>query len=254
MPRVYLSLAGAIDMPCLTPPVLLFWCVVMQLGEKGARGYWRLVRACVCLGLYPNLVKVKRPPPKYTQVLGGAFAKDHQARELRFYVRVNSATPPVEKEDDEEEEEEPVQTQRPGQWVPEERVVMHPASLNFSQGVFGVPWLVYHEVVRTSRAFLRDSTEACPYALLLAARSLKVEHPRHDHGHGTWGRILLDGDEEGGGWVAFAAVGRIAALIRALKQRLDALLDRKVADPDTDLAAAPEVRALVKLIATDGMG
>lgn len=133
---------------------------------------------------------------------------------------------------------------------------MHPGSVNFSQGAFSVPFLLYHEVVRTSKAFLRDSTEASAYALLLAATSLKVQHHSgRDRGReagggsSTWARLLLDD-----GWVRFAAVGRIAALVSALKARVEAVLDHKVNSPELELSSAPEVRALIKLIATDGMG
>jgi hypothetical protein len=137
--------------------------------------------------------------------------------------------------------------------VPEERVFIHPASVNFTQGVFTVPWLVYSEVVRTSRvsvficvyskgereeevtkhqtptpthqqAFVRDCSEVSPYALLLAARTLKQAHSHDSHSsdqqHDHAGTLLLDED----GWVRFAAVGRIGALVAALKKRVDALL------------------------------
>jgi hypothetical protein len=56
------------------------------------------------------------------------------------------------------------------------------------------------------------------------------------------------------GWVRFAAVGRVAVLVTALKKRVNALLDEKVGRPEVDIAASPEARAIVKLIATEGLG
>ncbi len=164
---------------------------------------------------------------------------------------------------------------------------------------------------------MRDCSEVSPYALLLAARTLKQAHAHdaahHHTDHDHAGTLLLDED----GWVRFAAVGRIGALVAALKRRVDALLgaslcfgglwrvcvcasrdpmvlvssaiikppsastnqstklwklthastqqpcaffgfffptEAKVQDPSVDIATAPEAQALVKLIATEGMG
>lgn len=118
-----------------------------------------------------------------------------------------------------------------------------------------MPFLAYSEIVRTSKAFVRDSTEASPYALLIAAKSLKVIHPTgggaggQSH-HNQHGILLLD--EEG--WIRFSAVGRIAALVNALKKRVEILLEEKVGNPEVDVASSMEARVIVKLIATDGMG
>jgi hypothetical protein len=57
-----------------------------RLDEKGGRAYWRLVKAAVAVGLYPNVVKVVRPPLKYAKVAGGAMQVSVQARELKFFV------------------------------------------------------------------------------------------------------------------------------------------------------------------------
>ena len=73
------------------------------------------------------------------------------------------------------------------------------------------------------QAFVRDCSEVSPYALLLAARTLKQAHTTSHHHEGDTdhaGTLLLDED----GWVRFAAVGRIGALVAALKRRVDALL------------------------------
>ena len=60
--------------------------LLASMDEKGGRAYWRLVKAAVGVGLYPNVVKVVRPPFKYAKVAGGAMQVEAHARELSFYV------------------------------------------------------------------------------------------------------------------------------------------------------------------------
>ena len=47
------------------------------------------------------------------------------------------------------------------------RVFLHPSSLNFGCGRFESGWLVYSEVVETSKAFVRESSRVPVYAILL---------------------------------------------------------------------------------------
>ena len=44
------------------------------------------------------------------------------------------------------------------QW-PTERVFLHPASVNFKARKYGRNWLVYHDIAKTSKVFVRDCTE-----------------------------------------------------------------------------------------------
>jgi len=60
--------------------------LLATMDEKGGRAYWRLVKAAVGVGLYPNVVKVVRPPFRYAKVAGGAVQVEAHARELSFYV------------------------------------------------------------------------------------------------------------------------------------------------------------------------
>jgi hypothetical protein len=50
----------------------------------------------VCLGLYPNLVRVRRPMQRYMRMVGGAVTLDAQAKEVQFYV-MNAAMPERER-------------------------------------------------------------------------------------------------------------------------------------------------------------
>ena len=43
---------------------------------------------------------------------------------------------------------------KPSNFTPDDRVFLHPASINFSQGSFFSSWLIYNEIVRTSKTFI----------------------------------------------------------------------------------------------------
>jgi hypothetical protein len=147
----------------------------------------------------------------------------------------------------------------------EDRVFIHPSSINYTQGAYTVPWLVHSDIVRTTKPYVRDCTEVrlpssppslppsllssllpslsmdhstpfsasprpqvSPYALLLAASSLRLQHeatpsfaPSSAPSSSSTGTLLLEKE----GWMRFAAVGRIGALISALKKKVDELLE-----------------------------
>jgi hypothetical protein len=75
--------------------------------------------------------------------------------------------------------------------------------------------------VETSRAFLRDSTAVSPYALLLFGGALQVLHDRS--------LVVVDR------WIAFRATPAVGVLFRLVREELDAVLLRRVAEgPDDD--------------------
>ena len=183
---------------------------------------WRIVRACATAALAPSqLVRVHRPVTKYAETAEGAVEKDGVAKELQFFIRVDSATG---------------SEQVSGK---DERVFMHPSSFNFSVGSYSCPWLVYHELVRTSKAFLRDATECSAYSLLLFGGKLEVQASK--------GMILIDD------WVRLAANARIGALIGGMRRKLDQLLAKKVEDPTFDLCNTVEMKIIVNLLISDGL-
>ena len=115
----------------------------------------RIVKAVLSAGFYPNVVNIVKPENKYVQIEGGAFAKDPNAKEIRYFCRTVG------------------------------RVFLHPTSVNFSAGKFESPWLLWTERVETSKIFLRQSSMISPYAILLFGGQLQVEHEA--------GLISLDG-------------------------------------------------------------
>jgi ATP-dependent RNA helicase DHX57 len=186
---------------------------------------WRIIRACAVSSMAPSqLVKVRRPAVTYQETAEGALEKDGEAKGLKFFVRIDT------------ESSSSNETSR----AQEERVFIHPSSANFTIGSYNCPWLVYHSLVRTSKAFLRDVTECSAYALLLFGGQLDVQ--------AASGVILVDG------WAQLSANARIGSLIGGLRKKVDELLTKKVADPSFELANTHEMNLIVKLIRTDGLG
>jgi ATP-dependent RNA helicase DHX57 len=95
-------------------------------------------------------------------------------------------------------------------------------------------------LVRTSKPFLRDVTECNAYALLLFGGELEIRASK--------GVIAVDG------WAELAANARIGSLVGGLRRKVDALLTEKVKNPSLELAATREMKLIVKLIMTDGLG
>jgi ATP-dependent RNA helicase DHX57 len=184
---------------------------------------WRIVHACAVAAMAPSqLVKVQRPAAKYTETLEGAVAKDGEARELKFFIRTECARNSV------------TSTEK------EERVFIHPSSINFGTGNFTCPFLVFNSLVTTSKPFLRDVTECSTYALLLFGGAMEVQASK--------GVIVLDK------WATLAANARIGSLMGGLRKKVDSLLAKKITDPFMELSTTSEMKLIVKLIRTDGLG
>jgi ATP-dependent RNA helicase DHX57 len=217
--------------------------------SANANGHsWRAVRACVVAALAPHqLVRVQRPSAKYAETSEGAVAKDVNAKEVRFFVRASDVDANANGSGSGIASEIGVQAPAKGYKttryhdIPEEQVFLHPSSNCFATGVFSCPWLVYHELVRTSKPFLRDATEASSYALLLFGGSLDIQASK--------GTIVVDH------YVRLAASPRIGALIGGLRSHMDALLEQKVANPQAiDMASSDVMTTVVQLIVSDGLG
>lgn len=201
---------------------------------------WRIIRACSVAALAPSqLVRVHRPSTKYAETIGGAKEKDGEAKELAFFIQASR--------DDLSSNSSVSQdvlnnstSKHYYHGVAEERVFIHPASANYTTGSFSCPWLVYHDLVRTSKPFLRDATECSAYALLLFGGKLEVQAGN--------GRIIV------ADWVRLAANARIGALIGGLRKTIDELLARKIQDPGFDIASTTEMKLVRSLLVTDGLG
>jgi ATP-dependent RNA helicase DHX57 len=171
-------------------------------------GHARVVKAVLCAGLYPQLLRVDAPAAKFQHTSGGAFEVDATAKQLKFFDRERG------------------------------RVFLHPSSSNFNRGRFESGWLVFSELVQTSKVFVRESSMVPVYSVLLFGGELGVSHGA--------GVVRVDG------WATFRAPARIAVLVRELRAEVAALLGRKVADPGVDLSSSRVVEAMHHLLASDG--
>jgi ATP-dependent RNA helicase DHX57 len=120
---------------------------------------FRLVRAVIGAGLYPNVVRVQKPDAQYVETAGGSMAKNAAAREYKYFTR------------------------------PDGRVFMHPSSLNFTENEWLSPWLVYHDKQATSKVFIRDSTMVTPYALALFGGDINVLYHKGEVHIDDWVRL-----------------------------------------------------------------
>ena len=46
-------------------------------------GNYRVVKAVICAGFYPNLISVKHPSTQYVSTAAGTFDKDAKAKDLK---------------------------------------------------------------------------------------------------------------------------------------------------------------------------
>lgn len=180
---------------------------------------WRIVRAVVVSALAPaQVIRVHRPTQKYTETVEGAVEKDGKAQDYKFFISSGDS----------------------GDKRNEERVFIHPASCMFSVGTFSCPWLVYHRMVRTSKAYIHDATEASAYAMLLFGGRMDVQASK--------GLLVLDNRIE------LSANARIGSLMGGLRKKIDLLLDSKVVNPSVEISNTDEMKLVVDLLRFDGLG
>jgi len=175
---------------------------------NAASGSANIVKAALCAGAYPNVLRVEHPATKYKAVEAGAIEKDASPQQLRFFDRTRG------------------------------RVFLHPSSANFSCARFETNWMVFTEMVETSKVFVRDSSMVSAFAMLLFGGQLKVHHEE--------GVVKLDD------WAVFKVPAKVAVLVRELRAEVATLLSRKMEDVTLDLGASAVANAMHHLLTTDG--
>jgi len=96
--------------------------------------------------------------------------------------------------------------------------VIHPSSVNYKGPESSSPWLVYEEKVRTTRTFLRNTSQVPPTAIVLFGGIL-------DPNLGGPRTLVMDD------WMIFSAPGRDATLFNSLRDYLDIYLKKCYANP-----------------------
>lgn len=99
-------------------------------------------------------------------------------------------------------------------------------------------WVVFTQLVETSRPFVREGSMVPVYALLAFGGHLEVLHEQ--------GLLLLDS------WAKFKAPARVGVLIKHLRHAVSQLLAAKLHNPLMESSSQRVIAALHQLLATDG--
>ncbi|XP_059164775.1 ATP-dependent RNA helicase DHX29-like [Physella acuta] len=113
---------------------------------------------------------------------------------------------------------------------------VHPSSVNKHLTATG-SWMLYHEKVRMSRVYLKDTTVVSPYALLLFGGAIEVQH--------TQRVVLLDG------WIKYTAVAKTGVIFKELRVLLNSILEKKLREPAMNLSGCPFIILLKDLIRSE---
>lgn len=158
-----------------------------------------LIKAILCAGLYPNIIVAPRPLVR----VGGM--SDKQAGECAFQSLKGE-------------------------------VYLHPSTISFSEKHLDSRYCCYHEIVRTSKTYVRDCTPVSEFALLLFGGSLKVYH--------THGVVTVDD------WLKFRISPKAAALVKHLRAQMESMLLKKIVSPTEDITGSDEAKALIQAVST----
>lgn len=161
-----------------------------------------LVKAVLCAGLYPNVLVAPR-----TLVSTSGSVKKKGAKKVGECA---------------------FQSHRKGE------VYLHPSTVAYDQDGLDSRYCCYHEIVKTSKVFARDTTTVSPFALLLFGGALNVFQ--------TNGICSVDD------WLKFRLDAKPATLIKYLRAQMERILLQKIVNPQDDVVDSPEGLALVESI------
>lgn len=167
-------------------------------GDDMNSGDLRLVKAILCAGLFPNIAHLR---PHYDNA-GGITRTD-------------------------------IITKDQGENQP----FIHPTSVLSKVKKFPGNFLVYHDMVQTSKLFLRDVTAIGTYPALLFGGSI-VAYP-------------ADSAIEMDDWIHLHVSGREGVMLQKLRSELDKLLLAKVLDPSYDISNRKVTNVIVSLIKSE---
>ncbi|PVD36953.1 hypothetical protein C0Q70_03946 [Pomacea canaliculata] len=126
----------------------------------------------------------------------------------------------------------------------ESKVTVHPRSINCRETEFPSKWLVYYNILKTTKVFVHDCTMLSPYPLLFFGGHIKiVQDGQHE---------CISVDD----WIVFKASRSTAQLVKDLRQQLDRLLEDKIIHPGVTTWSRTEkegalMHAILELISTE---
>jgi len=159
-----------------------------------------LLKAILCAGLYPNVIIA---PEQLVQKDGKPSAKEAGACAFQSL-----------KGD----------------------VHLHPSTIAFSDKRLDSRYCVYHEMIKTSKTYVRDCTPVSEFALLLFGGVLRV--------YQTHGVASVDE------WLKFRIAAKPATLVKHLRAQMENMLLKKIVSPEEDVTGSPEGRALIQAVGT----
>jgi HrpA-like RNA helicase len=155
-----------------------------------------LVKAVLCAGLYPNIIVAPNSGPKDKKAVSGQSAFQSLKGD----------------------------------------VYLHPSTISFSEKKLNSRYCCYHEIVKTTKTYVRDATPVSAFALLLFGGSLKVYH--------THGVVTVDD------WLHFRIAAKTATLVKHLRAQMESMLLRKIVTPEEDITGSSEGIALIHAVST----
>ncbi|CAJ1935709.1 unnamed protein product [Cylindrotheca closterium] len=113
-------------------------------------------------------------------------------------------------------------------------VYLHPSSIAFGESKLDSRYCCYHEMVRTSKTYVRDCTTVSIMALLLFGGKLEV--------YQAHGICSIDG------WLKFKIDAKPATLVKYLRSQMERILLRKILSPEEDVVGTEDGKALISSI------
>lgn len=102
----------------------------------------RVIKAALAAGFYPQLLRVEHPPAKFRATEGGSVQIESAAVQIKLFDRVKG------------------------------RVFQHPSSVNFNCSRFESGWLIYTDMVETSKANSNAQISASDWDCVPCSKSL----------------------------------------------------------------------------------
>ena len=114
-------------------------------------------------------------------------------------------------------------------------VNLHPCSVLFKDSSLHSRFLVYHEIVKTSKIYIRDATAISPLALLLFGGNFNAYQQK--------GFVTVDD------WIKFKCNAKTSTLIKHLRSQMEDMLLNKIVKPEDDILNTKQGRTLVESVA-----
>jgi ATP-dependent RNA helicase DHX36 len=102
------------------------------------------------------------------------------------------------------------------------QVFLHPSSILHNEKNFEHNYIIYQEIVKTTKIFLRTTSVVTPYPLILFSEKMKIEGDC----------VTLDG------WIFFKISKEIANLLRELRVEMVRVLVDKLKNPEIDISSS----------------